>query len=76
YTAPGRGSEKFHQLFKQRTAVERVFAYLKLYLELGTTRKLKRCAFVDMDLSCLTYNVCKLAIDKLNKRIREAKPAA
>ncbi|WP_420872005.1 transposase [Cohnella rhizosphaerae] len=76
YTAPGRGSEKFHQLFKQRTAVERVFAYLKLYLELGTTRKLKRRAFVDMDLSCLTYNVCKLAIDKLNKRIREAKPAA
>lgn len=72
HTAPGRGSEKFTQLFKQRTAVERIFAYLKLYLGLNSSRKLKKRVFVDLDLSCLTYNLCKLAVDRLNKSIREA----
>ncbi|MNW52221.1 Transposase DDE domain protein [compost metagenome] len=76
HTAPGRGSKKFTQLFKQRTAVERVFAYLKLYLGLSSSRKLKKRTFVDLDLSCLTYNLCKLAIDRLNKSIREASHAA
>lgn len=76
YTAPGRGSEKFAQLFKQRTAIERVFAYLKLYTELGSSRKLKKRSFVDLDLSCLTYNLCKLALDRLNKRMEEAKQVA
>ncbi|MCA1296696.1 transposase [Paenibacillus sp. alder61] len=70
YTAPGRGSKAFKQLFKLRTAVERVFAYLKLYLGLVSSRKLKKRAFVDMDLSCLTYNLCKLAIDRLNRSLR------
>lgn len=75
YTAPGRGSKKFAELFKQRVAIERVFAYLKLYMELGSSRKLKKRAFVDLDLSCLTYNLCKLALDRLNKSLLEAKKA-
>lgn len=73
YTAPGRGSKKFAELFKQRVAIERVFAYLKLYMELGSSRKLKKRALVDLDLSCLTYTLCKLALDRLNKSILGAK---
>jgi len=76
YTAPGRGSEKFKELFKQRTAVERVFAYLKLYMGLASSRKLKSRAFVDLDLSCLTYNLCKLALDRLNKSIQKTQQRA
>lgn len=76
YTAPGRGSEKFAELFKQRTAIERVFAYLKLYFGMGTTRRLKKRAFVDLELSYLTYNVSKYALDYLNMNIRLTKQAA
>ncbi|MOA13606.1 Transposase DDE domain protein [compost metagenome] len=76
YTAPGRGSEKFVELFKQRTAIERVFAYLKLYFEMGSTRKRKKRAFVDLDLSLLTYNLCKFALDSLNKSICKFKQVA
>lgn len=68
YTAPGRGSKKFAEIFKQRTAIERVFAYLKLYFELGSTRRRGKRAFVFYDLSCLTYNLCKYALDQLNKQ--------
>ncbi|MDU0332527.1 MULTISPECIES: transposase [Paenibacillus] len=76
YTAPGRGSEKFAELFKQRTAIERVFAYLKLYFGMGTTRRLKKRAFVDLELSYLAYNVSKYALDYLNMNIRLTKQAA
>lgn len=72
YTAPGRGSMAFKELFKLRTAVERVFAYLKLYLGLASSRKLNKRAFVDMDLSCMTYNLCKLALDRLNRSLQAA----
>ncbi|WP_286891769.1 transposase [Thermobacillus sp.] len=75
FTAPGRGSEKWAQLFKQRTAIERVFAYLKLYLELGSTRKLKKRALMDVQLSCLTYNLCKLALDRWNKTMLQSQVA-
>jgi len=75
FTAPGRGSQKWAQLFKQRTAIERVFAYLKLYLELGSTRKLKKRALVDIQLSYLTYNLCKLALDRLNRTMLEPQVA-
>lgn len=76
HTVPARGSESFRTLFKRRTAIERVFAYLKLYFSMGTTRRRKSRARVDFDLSCLTYNLCKYALDKLNKQIRLAKQAA
>ncbi|MBB6671368.1 transposase [Cohnella nanjingensis] len=76
YTAPGRGSAKFAELFKQRTAIERVFAYLKLYFEMGSSRKRKKRALVDLDLSCLTYNLCKLGLDRLNKYRRKTVQAA
>jgi hypothetical protein len=73
---PARGSETFETLFKRRTAIERVFASLKLYFGMGSTRRRKTRARVDFDLSCLTYNLCKYALDKLNKEIRKTKQAA
>lgn len=76
YTAPGRGSKKFAQLYKQRVAVERVFAYLKLYLDLGTSRRRNKRGLLDVELSCLTYNLCKLSIDCMNKQLEQAKKAA
>jgi len=76
HTVPARGSESFKTLFKRRTAIERVFAYLKLYFGMGKTRKRSTRARVDFDLSCLTYNLCKYALDKLNREIQLAKQAA
>lgn len=75
YTAPGRGSKAFKELFKRRTSVERVFAYLKLYLGLVPNRKLKKRALVDIDLSCLTYNLYKLVIDRFNRSLQTTKQA-
>lgn len=38
YTAPARGSKAWKTIFKRRTAVERVNAYLKLYFQLDNVR--------------------------------------
>ena len=38
YSAPGRGSEAWKKLYKQRTAVERVNAYLKEFFQLKNVR--------------------------------------
>lgn len=76
YTAPARGSTKFKKLFKQRTAIERVFAYLKLYFNMGGSRQLNTRSKVDFELSCLTYNLCKYALEKLNQEILKSKHIA
>ncbi|REE57556.1 DDE family transposase, partial [Paenibacillus taihuensis] len=76
YTVPARGSSKFATLYSRRTAVERVFAYLKSYFGLTGTRKRKKRAFVEMDLTCLTYTLCKFALDKLNQELRRTRCAA
>ena len=67
YTAPARGSKKWNQLYKARSAVERVNAYLKGYFLLNqiyhcTGKKAK----VHFDLIHIAYNASKLAIDRLN----------
>jgi transposase len=76
HTAPARGSEKYELLFNRRTAIERVFAYLKGYFGLGNTRLGKARMRVDFELSCLTYNLCKFALDKLNQQIRRVQAVA
>ncbi|RXZ76571.1 IS5/IS1182 family transposase, partial [Paenibacillaceae bacterium] len=73
YTVPARGSESFKVLYKRRTAVERVFAYLKLYFGMGSTRWRQTRARVDFDLSCLAYNLSKLTLDRLNKELESSK---
>jgi len=76
HTFPARGSEKYTTLFKRRTAIERVFAYLKLYFGMGCARRSKTRLRTDFDLSCLTYNLCKYALDKLNKELALSKQVA
>ncbi|MFD1184101.1 transposase, partial [Paenibacillus timonensis] len=66
------GSESFKELYKKRTAVERVFAYLKEYYGLRRTRHRGVRANVDFQLSMLAYNLTKFALDKLNKRLVQA----
>ncbi|MDU2266930.1 MAG: transposase [Clostridium celatum] len=72
HTYPARGSESFKELYKKRTAVERVFAYLKEYYGLRRTRHRGVRANVDFQLSMLAYNLTKFALDKLNKRLVQA----
>ncbi|MFD0698747.1 transposase [Paenibacillus sp. GCM10027628] len=76
HTVPARGSESFKVLFKRRTAIERVFAYLKLYFGMGSTRLRNTRSRVDFDLSCLAYNLCKYALDRLNQQLNKVKQAS
>ena len=66
YTVPARGSMKWTEIYKERSAVERVNAYLKGYFLLNqiyhcTGKKAK----VHFDLVHIAYNACKLAVDRL-----------
>jgi transposase len=66
YTAPARGSLKWKLLYKARSAVERVNAYLKGYFLLNqiyhcTGKKAK----LHVNLVQIAYNASKLAIDRL-----------
>lgn len=76
YSFPARGSNSFMELYKKRTAVERVFAYLKEYFGLHRTRHRGTRANVDFQLSTLAYNLSKFALDSLNKRISKEVDAA
>ncbi|MFC0477109.1 transposase [Robertmurraya beringensis] len=67
YTAPARGSKTWKTIFKTRTAVERVNAYLKLYFQLNNVRyRTGKRAKVHFDLVTLVYNASKLAADRIN----------
>lgn len=72
YTVPARGSDSYFNLYKQRTAVERVNAYLKEYFQLNNIRHRGKLAKVDFQFSILAYTLCKLAVDRLNKSARIA----
>jgi transposase len=77
YTAPGRGSKAWKKLYKQRTAVERVNAYLKQFFQLKNVRyRSGKKAKVHFDLVTLVYNSTKLAVDRINKEMKEIKLAA
>jgi hypothetical protein len=72
YTVPARGSDSYSKLYKQRTAVERINAYLKEYFQLNNIRHRGSLASVDFQFSILAYTLCKLAVDRLNKSMRIA----
>ncbi|WP_059041934.1 transposase [Paenibacillus rubinfantis] len=76
HTYPARGSESFVKLYKKRTAVERVFAYLKEYFGMRRTRHRGVRASVDFQLSTLAYNLSKFALDKLNKQLSQHRQVA
>ena len=72
YNAPARGSTSWKQIYKERTAVERVNAYLKEYFQLNNIRyRTGKRAKVHFDLSVLVYNAAKLAVDRMNKQLRQ-----
>lgn len=77
YTVPARGSQSYNDLYKQRTAVERVNAYLKEFFQLNNIRhRGGALAKVDFDISCLVYTMSKLAVDRVNKQMNEMKKAS
>lgn len=72
YSAPGRGSEAWKKLFNQRTAVERVNAYLKEFFQLKNVRyRTGKKAKVHFDLVSLVYNASKLAVDRINQQMNK-----
>jgi transposase len=76
YTVPARGSDSYYELYKKRTAVERVNAYLKEYFQLNNIRHRGVLAKVDFELACLIYTACKLTVDRLNQSCKVYKVAA
>ena len=67
FTYPARGSERWKQLYKERTAVERVNAYLKQYFQLNNVRqRTGRKAKLHFNQVTFIYNACRLAVDCLN----------
>lgn len=72
YTVPARGSDSYVQLYKLRTAVERINAYLKEYFQLNNIRHRGKLAKVDFQFSILAYTLGKLAVDRLNKSMEIA----
>ncbi|KYG91190.1 transposase [[Bacillus] sp. KCTC 13219] len=67
YTYPARGSVLWKAIYKERTAVERVNAYLKQYFQLNNVRhRTGRKAKLHFNLMTFIYNACKLAVDRMN----------
>lgn len=77
YNAPGRGSEAWKKLYKQRSAVERVNAYLKEFFQLKNVRyRTGKRAKIHFDLVTLVYNASKLTVDRINQKMKEMNQAA
>ena len=67
YTHPARGSQLWKKLYKERTAVERVNAYLKQYFQLNNIRhRTGKKAKLHFHLVTFIYNASKLAVDRMN----------
>ncbi|WP_153004884.1 transposase, partial [Oceanobacillus picturae] len=63
-------------IFKRRTAVERVNAYLKEFFQLNNVRyRTGKRAKVHFDMITLIYNASKLAADRMNARLNQHKTA-
>ena len=77
YTYPARGSALWKKLYKERTAVERVNAYLKQFFQLNNVRhRTGRKAKLHFNLVTFIYNACKLAVDRMNVRLQLQNNAA
>ncbi|MFT8930743.1 MAG: IS1182 family transposase [Sporolactobacillus sp.] len=77
YTAPARGSKAWKNIFKRRTAIERVNAYLKEFFQLNNVRyRTGKRAKVHFDLVTLVYNASKLATDRINALLNHEYQAA
>lgn len=77
YTAPARGSLAWKNIYKERTAVERVNAYLKEYFQLNNIRhRTGQKAKMHFDLITIVYNASKLACDRINLQLQIAQKKA
>ncbi|GED18217.1 IS1182 family transposase [Aneurinibacillus migulanus] len=77
YTAPARGTKKWEELYDQRTAVERVIAYLKEFFQLNNVRyRTGKKAKFHFDLVTLVYNASKLAADRIGKELKNTQTQA
>lgn len=77
YTAPARGSEKWKVLYKERSSVERVNAYLKEFFQLNNIRhRMGKKARLHFNFVTLVYNASKLAVDRINLLIGTRKQTA
>lgn len=77
YTYPARGTELWKKLYKERTAVERVNAYLKQYFQLNNVRhRTGKKAKLHFNLVTFIYNACKLAVDRMNALLQTQNKAA
>ncbi|WP_343816500.1 IS1182 family transposase, partial [Virgibacillus siamensis] len=76
YTAPARGSKAWKNLFKRRTAAERVNAYLKEFFQLNNVRyRTGKRAKIHFDMATLIYNASKLAADRINAQLIQQQAA-
>lgn len=70
YTAPARGSKAWDEIYKRRSAVERVNAYLKDFFQLNNVRyRTGKRAKIHFDMVTLIYNASKLATDRINAQL-------
>lgn len=77
YKAPGRGSKAWKNIFKRRTAVEHVNAYLKEYFQLNNfLYQTGKRAKVHFDLVTLIYNTSKLTKDRINVMLNQGQQVA
>lgn len=77
YTYPARGSEQWKKLYKERTSVERVNAYLKQFFQLKNVRhRTGKKAKLHFNLVTFIYNACKLAVDRINLQLQAQQEAA
>lgn len=77
YTSPARGSDLWKQLYKERSAVERVNAYLKEYFQLDNVRhRSGKKAKLHFQMVMFIYNACKLATDRLNAQLNKQQHTA
>jgi len=72
YIAPARGTRAWKNIYKRRTAVERVNAYLKEFFQLSNVRyRTGKRAKVHFDMITLIYNASKLAADCINVQLKQ-----
>ncbi|WP_121603749.1 transposase [Virgibacillus sp. Bac332] len=71
YTNPARGSKKWDELYKERTAVERVNAYLKEFFGLNNVRhRTGKKSSLHFHLVTLVYNASRLAADRIRLEMK------
>ena len=72
YTAPARGTRAWKNIYKRRTAVERVNAYLKEFFQLSNVRyRTGKRAKVHFDMITLIYNASNRAADCINVQLKQ-----